>query len=81
MSDKVITVISKEEKEELTLECFRIELHHEYKINGKRVKIDEPLSVQCVMPLGDGFGLPRYSKREIVMMLSEKLTGNMRGEE
>ena len=74
-------MISKDEiQEELQLECFRIVFHHEYKINGKRVKIDEPLSVQCVMPLGECFGLPRYNKQDIVRMLSEKLVTDIRGE-
>lgn len=82
MSDKVITMKSTDEiQEELTLECFRIELHHEYRIKGESVKIDKPLSVQCVMPLGEGFGLPRYNKQDIARLLSEKLVADMRGEE
>ena len=82
MSEKVITMISKEEiEEELTFECFRLELHHEYKINGESVRIDKPLLVQCVMPLGEYFGLPRYDKQDIARMLFDKLVADMRGKE
>lgn len=63
-------------------ECFRLELHHEYKINGETVQIDKPLLVQCVMPFGELFGLPRYNKQDIARMLSEKLIADIReGEE
>lgn len=80
--NKVITMRSTDEiQKELQLECFRLELHHEYKMGREKVKIDKPLVVECVMPLGEHFGLPRYNKRDIVRILSEKLTADMRGEE
>lgn len=80
--NKVITLISTDEiQQKLKLECFRLELHHEYKIGGETIQIGKPLAVECVMPVDEIFALPIYSKREIIMMLSEKLTAGMRGEE
>lgn len=70
-----------DKNEELMVECFRLTFTHEYKVNGERKKIDLPITVECVMPLGEMFGVPRYSKRDIVMMLSKKLTADMRGDE
>ena len=79
--NKVITLISTDEiQQKLKLECFRLELHHEYKIGGETIKIDKPLAVECVMPVDEIFGLPTYNKREIIRMLSEKLIADMRGE-
>lgn len=68
-------------EEEFAIECFRLTLYHEYRQNGKRIKIDEPLSAECVMPLGEMFGIPRYSKEEIARILSEKIEVQLRGEE
>ena len=68
-------------EEKLTLECFRLTLYHEYRQNGKRIKIDEPLSAECVMPLGKMFGTPRYRKREIIRILTEEIEAQLRGEE
>lgn len=62
--------------DEIVIERFRLTLEHEYFVAGQRIKIDEPIRCECVMPVNEMLMVPRYSREMII----EKLV-NMLGDE
>lgn len=78
---KVINLHSEEDiKESLKLEIFELTLNHEYRIDGARIKIEDPVTVQMCMPIGEFFGIPKYNKADIIRDLTRRMI-EMEGKE